>query len=284
MRLSAAIGLGIILGAIFSGHPYLFLTQSVKQLALTLINTPPRALVNELQPFNGDIVVVLFVAFMLIWRRLRGKKVVEIIYNPVFLLAFLSWLLGFFYRRFWLEWGLAALSVWMCLEFQAILGHNWNKFILRRIIAVAVLSVAVFFSLTNDATFRWSDSLSTEYLEADNPLQKEFLPEPGGIIYSDKMAIFYQTFYKNPKAPWRYVLGFEAGWMTPEDLKIWRRIQLGFKKDYLFEPWVKKMRPQDRLILWRPLNEPPRINELEWRYVATEIWVGKLPSPKKAQP
>lgn len=284
LRMAAAVALGIILGACLSGQPYLFLTQSIKQLALTLLNTPPRALVNELQPFNGDIMVVLFVGIMLIWRRLRGKKVIEIINNPVFLLAFLSWLLGFFYRRFWLEWGLAALCVWATQEFQAILGNDWSKFILRRIIVVSVLSIAVFSSFTNDTTFRWTDSLNVEYLEEGNPLQKEFLPEAGGIIYSDRMSIFYQTFFKNPKAPWRYVLGFEAGWMTPEDLSIWRKIQLGFKKDYLFEPWVEKMQPQDRLILRRALNEPPQIKGLVWRYVVEDAWIGKLPAPKKTLP
>ena len=53
-----------------------------------------------------------------------------------------------------------------------------------------------------------------------------WLPEPGGIFYSAQMGFFYNTFYRNPQAEWRYILGLEPALMPEDDLKIYRDIQL----------------------------------------------------------
>ena len=89
------------------------------------------------------------------------------------------------------------------------------------------------------------------------------------------MAIFYNMFYKNPKAPWRYILGFEPGIMPSEDLAIYRHIQLEFGPAS-FAPWVRKMRPIDRLIIFEPSDKEPQIKELEWYHAGDYIWVGRL--------
>jgi len=42
-----------------------------------------------------------------------------------------------------------------------------------------------------------------------------------------------------------------------------------------FEPWVKKMRPEDRLIV--RAGSKPGIKELEWNMAVSGTWIGRLP-------
>ena len=102
----------------------------------------------------------------------------------------------------------------------------------------------------------------------------ESLPEAGGILYSDEMRVFYELFYRQPKAPWRYQVGYEPGLMPPEDLKVYRQI-LTARTTQAFAPWVAKMRPQDRLIIRSVGEQPPAIGGLEWQHLGGEIWSGR---------
>jgi hypothetical protein len=63
--------------------------------------------------------------------------------------------------------------------------------------------------------------------------------------------------------------------MPPEDLAIYRNIQLNYGAYEAFEPWVKKMRPEDRLVLRR--QSKPLIKELEWDFTVSGTWIGRLP-------
>jgi len=93
------------------------------------------------------------------------------------------------------------------------------------------------------------------------------------------MDVFFKTFYKNPTAPWRYVLGFEPGLMLPENLAVLRKAEWNFGDAHSYEPWVEKMRPEDRLIIHATGGAPPNLPKLEWNYAATETWIGRLPCP-----
>jgi hypothetical protein len=93
------------------------------------------------------------------------------------------------------------------------------------------------------------------------------------------MDVFFQTFYKNPTAPWRYVLGFEPGLMLPENLAVLRQAQWNFGDARAYAPWVKKMRPEDRMIIHVTHGAAPNLPGLEWNYAATELWIGRLPRP-----
>jgi hypothetical protein len=95
------------------------------------------------------------------------------------------------------------------------------------------------------------------------------------------MRVFFRMFYQNPEADWRYVLGFEPGIMTPENFEVLRSIQWNSYTPKAHEPWVKKMRPQDRMILLQDGSIYPGIAGLEWYYAATDMWIGRLPVPKK---
>jgi hypothetical protein len=90
------------------------------------------------------------------------------------------------------------------------------------------------------------------------------------------MQFFYNTFYKNPAGDWRYIVGFEPALMPPDDLKVYRDIHRSEGSADSYQPWIKKMRPIDRLALNRPGQ--PDIPALEWKQAAQGIWIGRLPS------
>ena len=52
-------------------------------------------------------------------------------------------------------------------------------------------------------------NLTWTYLTQDNPDLNGWLPDQGGIFYTADMTLFFQTFFKNPQANWRYSVGFE---------------------------------------------------------------------------
>lgn len=269
---------GVIIGALLTGHPILFLKQTLQHLFLAYGDISiQRVFVGEFQPSLADINILFIVALFLIWRALRGKWSRSVIDNPVFILAALSFVLGYITRRVWLDWGIPALAIWMANELEPLFDNEAYLQSWRRVIAAACICAVLFLSITCDAFSRWSMVRPLDYISAEDKKQAEWLPGKGGIIYSDEMGVFYQTFYKNPGADWRYILGFEPALMPPEDLKIFRNIQKNFSRPEDFEPWVKKMRPEDRLIIRRGPESQPKIVGLEWHYIALNTWSGRKP-------
>ena len=277
-RITIAVAVGIIIGALLTGNPIQFLEETLLHAVRAFEGNPlQRILVTEFQPFSGDATTVLVVSVMLIWRRLRGAWDKEVVDNPVFFLAVIGWVLGFISLRFWVDWGMPAAYLWIALEFQDVFKTNlpllsWNRFIL----ALAICGTFIV-SITGDVGGRWTNNLTKSYIISKNSEDKEWLPEKNGIIYSHDMTIFYDTFFKNPKADWRYILGFEPTMMPPEDLAIFRKIRFNFDAYTTFGPWVKKMRFQDRLIVRQENPGIPNISDLEWKQLARGIWVGRLP-------
>jgi hypothetical protein len=248
-----------------------------------------RQLFGEFVPSNGNYAAVLVVAAVLLWRsRSPGWKARELL-HPIFLALIIGWILGLKVNRFWLDWGLPAFLVWLALEFQKQLRlylppESWNRMLLT-----LGLAAAIFFQATADVNSRWTWNITNQYLTQDNPDLAGWLPEPGGIIYSADPNVFHQTFFKNPNAPWRYALGFEPALMLPENLEVKHKVDWNFGDLRPYEPWIRKMRPQDRLILRASssqLSGKPNIPELEWYYGITDYWIGRLPrqSNTGAQP
>lgn len=277
---------GIAIGASFTGHPYLLLKQNILHVIRAFGNHDfQHMLVGEFQSSRGDVIMVIVIAGMLAWRKMRGAWNPKVIDNPVFILAVAGWVLGFVANRFWLDWGMVAAIVWMSLEFQEVLNDKIDFFSWRRVLFTIGIVGTLYIALTNDSGSRWTGNLNIKYLHLDNPDHAPWLPEPGGIVYSNNMGIFYQTFLKNPHAPWRYILGFEPIIMPPEDLKIYRNIQRNYGHFESFAPWVEKMRPEDRLIINHSPDSPPKIMGLEWHLVTGNVWSGRLPrnTDKKAE-
>jgi hypothetical protein len=243
-----------------------------------------RMLVAEFQPCEGDLGLVVLALLLLVWRRARGEWRRQAWDNPVFFLAIIGWLLGFKVIRFWSDWGMPALAAWMAIELQDAIGRRIPRCHWGRVVLTVAAVGGLFLLMTQDAKGRWTAALTKEPLSATNPEHQPWLPEPGGILYSDSMQIFYDTFLENPYGQWRYMLGFEPTWMPADDLAVLHKIQWNMGAFKAFDGWVKKMRPEDRLVIQTDPGNQPKIKELEWHYAATNIWVGRLPRPAGTAP
>ena len=274
--------IGVSIGALLTGHPYLFFTQMLFHAIHAFGNHDlQRMLVTEFRPYASNFSIVIVVCGMLGWRKMRNSWDPKVIDNPVFILAALCWGLGFVSTRFWIDWGMPAIMVWLALEFQEVISSKIIHSSWRRILLTVILLGTLYMSVTNDSGSRWTNSLNRVYLSLDKPEHADWLPDNGGIVYSDNMGIFYSTFFKNPHAPWRYILGFEPTMMPQEDIDTYRKIQMGFRAFEDFGPWVKKMRPEDRLIITFTQDKAPEIPELEWDLTARNTWIGRLPRGEK---
>jgi len=269
---------GSILGCALTGHPIGFLVQSVRHMFGVfgdfVVN---RQLEPELHPSNGAVEAVLGVAVLLLWRAVSTSWNSRVVANPIFAMMAIGWVLGLKMQRFWWDYGTPAFIIWVAMEFQEHLEGKLEFDSAKRLLLTLGIAAAVYLGFTSDRDSRWTENLTTDFLTQDNPKLAGWLPEPGGIIYNSDMDVFFDTFYNNPKADWKYILGFESGWMRPEDLEVLRKFQWDFGDARALEPWVKKMRPQDRMIIHAPGSSPPNLPELQWNYAATELWIGRLP-------
>jgi hypothetical protein len=277
---------GAFLGACLTGHPFQFLSQSYRLLSAVFGElVTARVLAVELLPSDGGPLLLLGAMGLLLWRaRSPGWRAEELL-DPIFLMGVMGWLLGLKVGRFWWDWGLPAVLLWMALTLQKQMTTYVTIDSLNRLLVCCALSAGLFFSATSDRESRWSWNLSKQYLSAEDPELAGWWPERDGIFYSADMAFFYENFYKNPKAPGRYVLGFEPTLMPPEDLAVVRKVQWNYGDVRAYEPWLQKLRPQDRLVLRASmLGAPgqPRIPQLEWHY-ANDLWIGRLPQKGAAR-
>jgi hypothetical protein len=270
--------LGSVLGCALTGHPVGFLIQSVRHMfgvfGGLVVN---RQLEPELHPSDGAVPAVLAVATLLLWRSISLGWNPRKLLNPVFMMMALGWLLGLKMQRFWWDYGTPAFIIWVAMELQEHLEKHLAYDSVQRLFLAIAIAAGAYLGFTSDRDGRWTQSLTTEFLQADDPRLAGWLPEPGGIIYNSDMDVFFKTFYANPTADWKYILGFESGWMRPEDLEVLRKYQWNFGTAGALEPWVQKMRPQDRMIIHATGGGRPNIPELEWNYAATELWIGRLP-------
>ena len=274
--MSGALSLGVILGAMFTGSPLAFLHQMLFH-ALEAFGKYDfqRQLVGEFQPFSGEVPVFLLVGGLLLWRWARGEWDTRVVDNPIFYLAVIGWIMGFFAGRFWSDWAWPALAFWVAREVQTAIENYTDRFSLKRLALAGVFCLVLLLAVTNDRGSRWSGVVS-EWPNIENAAHRPWLPDEGGILYNDSMTLFYQIFYLNPHGPWHYTLGFEPIWMPADNLEIYRNIQLTRGKNESYSPWVQKMTEKDRMILIR--GAEPEIEGLEWHEVTPTVWSGKLMS------
>ncbi|HEY1719223.1 MAG TPA: hypothetical protein VGH42_13145 [Verrucomicrobiae bacterium] len=267
---------GSFLGCALTGHPWEFLLQSVRHMFGVFGNfVINRQLESELHPSDGATPAVFAVVALLLCRNIFLGWNPRAVMNPIFMMMVLGWLLGLKLQRFWWDFGTPAFIVWVALELQEHFERQLSFDSAKRLLVTLGIAAGVFLGFTSDRDSRWTGNLTAEYFSPENPDAAGWLPEPGGIIYNSDMDVFFQTFYKNPTADWKYILGFESGLMLPEDLKVFRDAQWNYGDARAFEPWVKKMRPADRMVIRG--GGTPDIPELEWHYVGSSLWVGRLP-------
>ena len=285
--MSISLIIGVFIGALFTGHPILAITEPVKNIIFYF--TQGKADINSMLAMESragiiDFNLIIIIAALLIWRTLRSGWSKKSVDNPVFILGILCMLLGCIVIRFSMDWGIPAIMVWMAQEFEEFFREKLDYFSWKRLMLTVVLCGVLFLGLTSDPDNRWTAFKPIDYISADDPDQAPWLPEPGGIIYSDNYGVFYRTFFKNPNANWKYMLGCEPILMPPEDLAVLRDIQRNHGNYKFFYPWVKKMTTKDRLIIRGTPDSKPRIPELEWYYVAHGTWSGRLPKSSVKPP
>ena len=268
---------GSLLGCSLTGHPIGFLIQVVRHMFASFGSfSVSRQLEPEWHPSDGSVPAVLAVAALLLWRKTSGRDV-RAVFNPAFMMMALGWLLGLHTRRFWWDFGTPAFIMWAALELQEHLERDLIFDSFTRLFVTVAIAAAAYFGFTSDLQSRWTQNLTTDFVTPKTPGIDGWLPGSGGIIYNSDMDVFYETFYKNPTADWKYVLGYEPGIMRQEDLKVLRKYQFAFGDTRTLKPWGDEMRPQDRMFIHAPGSSRPNLPELQWYYAATELWIGRLP-------
>ncbi len=271
--------LGAILGACLTGMPVAFLVQQVRHLTESMGHAQvPRQLVTEFRPSTGEFATLIALAVAVLARRVLRPRAAPLARDPLAWLAGLGWLGGLAVYRTWLDWGWPAALLWLALEIRTAVEQALPPASWKRVGMTALAGAALYLSVTSDSFGRWTQHLTDEALTPETPGIGDWLPGAGGIVYSDDMRVFYRTFFANPRASWRYQLGYEATLMPREDLRTLYRIQWNYGDGQAFAPWVAKMRPPDRLILSRAGSQMPAIPGLEWKYAATDTWIGRVPA------
>jgi hypothetical protein len=270
--------IGVFIGSAFTGHPLEYPVQAFK-LALLAVGAheTTRTMATELQPFDGNILAVIILGALLVLRQLAKLNSIPLAKNPAFWLTAICWVLGFKVSRFWDDWGWPALMVLMTWDLQTFLQTRFAENSFKRLGLTLGIAAATFLCVTNDAHSRWSQTLSDRYLTADNPDINGWMPDKGGIFYTADQTLFYQTFYANPTGDWRYMLGFEPTWMPKEDFEVYHNVLWNLGEAKAYDPWVKKMKPADRLMIRGGSGASPGIPQLEWKYSGVGIWLGRTP-------
>ena len=280
---------GVVAGALLSGKPVAFLYGAVYMAAAVFREHAPKwMLVGEFQPSDGEFYTLTILALVYLWRRQQPReKTLQtesapgasdsggLLRQPVFWMIAIFWALGFVGDRFWADWGMTAATVWLAMQFDGRMAAKWPADATRRLLLCGLLAVPLYLDATSDLHSRYTQNQQESVLDASNPELQGWLPEGDGIFYNADMAFFYNTFYKNPQGNWRYILGFEPALMPEEDLKILRQMEWNHFDLASYEPWIKKMRPQDRLEV--PGAAPPPMPELEWHAGARNLWIGRKP-------
>ena len=65
---------------------------------------------------------------------------------------------------------------------------------------------------------------------------------------------------------------------------MYHKVLWNFGDAEAYDPWVKKMRPEDRLAIRGGRGASPGIPQLEWEYGVSGIWIGRLPRTNAPPP
>jgi hypothetical protein len=191
--------------------------------------------------------------------------------DPVFMLAVLGCVLGMRSARFWMDWGMPAAVVFMARELESLwVAHQPTQ---RRLLGAAAAAVACFVIWTANVNQRWM-SRHEKAFRAFVLTRPAALPDSGGVLYTDDRRVFYEIFYLNPTAPWRYVLGFAPELMPADDYAVYVNRQTNGTIEAL-DPWADKMKREDRLLIRDPRGIQ-RWNSLEWQAIEGGFFSGRL--------
>jgi len=269
---------GTLTAGLLTGHPIAFLYEAIFQVhRMYGEHLPGWMLVGELQPGDGDFPELILLALVYLWLKLQNQSLRPLFLQPIFWMIVINWVLGFSSVRFWADWGRPAALVWLATQFDDTLPAVAASTSWKRLLLCGLIALPLYLDEANDLGQRYTYSFNDTFVRADDAKLKGWFPEKNGLFYADNMTFFFNTFYANPQGDWRYVLGFEPGLMLPEDLKVYRAIERSGQAPEAYEPWIKKLRPEDRLAV--ESTSRPALPQLEWNH-SGNVWIGRLPEKK----
>ncbi len=189
--LTACVAVGIFAGALFTGKPIEFLRQALLIVAdISREHLPQWLLVGELRPSYGEFDTLALLAYVALWRRLRNQPQPDFFSQPIFWMIVLCWILGFKADRFWADWGVPAVLVWLTLQFEEILPSLWDAASPRRLVACGLLALPLFLHTTNDLDRRYTFNLNEYFSRRRRPRarrlaarkKRHLLQRPDGIL------------------------------------------------------------------------------------------------------
>lgn len=276
---------GSVLAGCLTGHPVEFLLGEFIHMLHALQDTSATGvLVPELRPSGGAGLLALAFLGAVALSLLRDRRPERLLADPLFVLAVVCWVFGLKFRRFWSDWGLPCALLWLAFEAEPHLIRLGARMPLRRLQLAAGVCLSFLLLASSDLNARWTANLRKTFLTQDVPGIGPWLPAPGGIFYAPGMDFFFETFFRNPGAPWRYMVGYEPSMMPPRDLNIFRQACTSPSPADAIEPWIRGLRPEDRLALRGSLGAPPGIRALEWFHVGGDLWIGRTPRAPAAPP
>ena len=271
LRMTVAAGAGFILGSLLSGNPLAFLTTNLA-LALQLGGGALSACVYEMQAYQYVPLLIVGVLAIVIVRKVwLDVPASALLRDPVFVLAVLGCVLGIRSARFWMDWGMPAAVVFMAREIERLWLANGPT--QRRLLGAAVVAVLCFVIWTANVNQRWLPRHEKAF-QAFLLTRPAALPDSGGVLYTDDRRVFYEMFYLNPTAPWRYVLGFAPELMPEDDYAAYVNRQTHGTIESL-DPWANKMKRADRLLIRDPRGIQ-RWDKLEWQAIEGGFYSGRL--------
>jgi hypothetical protein len=283
LSLSGSWLAGTAAAGCLAGNPWVYLTDQLQHLRFALAGSVPSSiLVGEFQPGGGEPAAVVVVIGVLFIRLASEKPLPDLLKMPAFLMAAICWGLAFKNGRFWHDWGMPALLVWIIQIIEPIWADHLLRSSCRRLITGLFVSGVFFVSITSNLQDRWSNvGESAKLIQTRFARAPEWLPGPGGIVYNPNMLVFYELFHAFPDRDWRYVLGFEIGLMRKENLEVYLAKRKSGDLRALI-PWTERMQTADRLILHLNSQKPPPLPMLQWHYFGRNWWIGRLPKEDPA--
>lgn len=275
-ELSCIILIGTLLGGLFTGDLIVFFR--FHYLATFNIFTEKtfnwllvREFASGAHNTNFILLVLAIISLSVYKNKLTVKK---LSLDPAFIMTLLCWLLSIMVIRFWVDWGSMALLFWLSYRFKDLIDSSETLKEPRVKYSLFLFVIlAVYFMTTNDGGGRYSKEVFDQPIDFTEERLAGWAPEPGGIVYSDSMSVFYKHFYEYPNAPWKYILGFESAIMPDEDRKVLRRIGYNFRLPDEFLPWINKMTKADRLITVGSVGNFPQLESIRG---ARNYWIYRL--------
>lgn len=279
-RLAVCMAASTGMGFVLTGHPVAALRDSMSLLTtVPAQGTPLYMRAAEIWPAVQTFGPVVLAALLYMWGTTRRPEGVAASDRPAVAGVILGLVLGTVVGRLWYDWGMVALIVWGAHEVSRLLVDRMDRYSLQRVLLCGVVTVASAATLSADVDGRWSmkqrRDLSYENLSEE---ARAWYPDSGGIMYSSHTGLFYEMFFQNPKAPWRYATFFEPTLMRPENLEAFRKTQEEDHVPMSYRLWVERLKPADRLFAYSVNPHVPPFDQLEWSTRSRDrLSIGRLP-------